>query len=88
LDHNTTNLDSYNLFFVVENDDIYTRALKMGVDPSSFFLEKIDCMKDLELTRHNIGWLLEIFTTIVATSGNIFCWRGCGYVLDSGCNRF
>jgi hypothetical protein len=49
-----TNLDSYNSISVLENDDIYTRALEMGVDLSSFSLEKIDCLKDLELARDNL----------------------------------
>jgi hypothetical protein len=49
-----TNLNSSNSFSVLDNDSIYTRALEMGIDPSSFQLENIDCLKDLEIARHHI----------------------------------
>jgi hypothetical protein len=35
-----TNLSSHNSFSVLDDDNIFARALEMGVDPSSFSLEK------------------------------------------------
>jgi hypothetical protein len=49
-----TNLNSENSFSVLDNDSIYTRALEMGVDPSTFSLENVDCLKDLEIARHQL----------------------------------
>jgi hypothetical protein len=49
-----TNLNSKNSFSVLDNDSIYTRALEMGVDPSTFSLENVDCLKDLEIARHQL----------------------------------
>ena len=49
-----TNLNSSNSFAVLDNDDISSRMLEMGVDPASFNLDNIDYMKDLEVARHNI----------------------------------
>jgi hypothetical protein len=49
-----TILNSENSFSVLDNDSIYTRALEMGVDPSSFSLENVDCLKDLEIARHQL----------------------------------
>jgi hypothetical protein len=54
-----TNLNSSNSFSVLDNESIYTRALEMGVDPSSFQLESIDCLKDLEIARHHIDQKLQ-----------------------------
>jgi hypothetical protein len=54
-----TNLNSSNSFSVLDNDSIYTRALEMGVDPSSFQLENVDCLKDLEIARHHIDQKLQ-----------------------------
>jgi hypothetical protein len=31
----------------------------MGIDPSSFQLENIDCLKDLEIARHHIDQKLQ-----------------------------
>jgi hypothetical protein len=50
-----TNLNSVNSFVVLDNDNIYSRVLEMGVDPSTFHLDNIDCMKDLEIARHFIN---------------------------------
>jgi hypothetical protein len=49
-----TNLSSHNSFSVLDDDNIFARALEMGVDPGSFSLEKINCMKDLEIARHSL----------------------------------
>jgi hypothetical protein len=49
-----TNLSSHNSFSVLDDDNIYARALEMGVDPSSFSFEKVNCMKDLEIARHSL----------------------------------
>jgi hypothetical protein len=49
-----TNLNSENSFSIHDNDCIYTRVLEMGVDPSTFHLDNIDCLKDLEIARHFI----------------------------------
>jgi hypothetical protein len=49
-----TNLSSHNSFSVLDDDNIFARALEMDVDPSSFSLEKINCMKDLEIARHSL----------------------------------
>jgi hypothetical protein len=49
-----TNLSSHNSFSVLDDDNIYSRALEMGVDPISFSFEKINCMKDLEIARHSL----------------------------------
>jgi hypothetical protein len=54
-----TNLNSSNSFSVLDNESIYTRALEMGIDPSSFQLENIDCLKDLEIARHHIDQKLQ-----------------------------
>ena len=50
-----TNLNSSNSFAVLDFDDIHARALEMGVDPTSFTLEKVDIMKYLEIARHNLN---------------------------------
>ena len=49
-----TNLSVSNSFAMLDDDNIYNRALEMGVDPSSFSLEKIDNMKALEIASHSI----------------------------------
>jgi hypothetical protein len=49
------NLSSHNSFADLDSDDIYLRALEMGINASSLSLEKIDCLKDLEIARHNIN---------------------------------
>jgi hypothetical protein len=54
-----TNLNSSNYFSVLDNDSIYTRALEMGIDSSSFQLENIDYLKDLEIARHHIDQKLQ-----------------------------
>jgi hypothetical protein len=50
-----TNLSSHNSFAALDSHDIYLRALEMGINASSLSLEKIDCLKDLEIARHNIN---------------------------------
>jgi hypothetical protein len=50
-----TNLNSKNSFVVLDNDYIYSKVLEMGVDPSTFHLDNIDCLKDLEIARHSIN---------------------------------
>jgi hypothetical protein len=54
-----TNINSENSFSVLDNDSIYSRALEMGVDPSTFLLENFDCLKDLEIARHQLDRKLQ-----------------------------
>jgi hypothetical protein len=54
-----TNLTSDNSFAVLDNDCIYSRVLEMGVDPRTFHLDNVDCLKDLEIARHSIKQKLE-----------------------------
>jgi hypothetical protein len=54
-----TNLTSENSFAVLDNDCIYSRVLEMGVDPRTFHLDNVDCLKDLEIARHSIKQKLE-----------------------------
>jgi hypothetical protein len=62
-----TNLNSENSFAVLDNDNIYSRVLEIGVDPNTFHLDNIDCMKDLEIARHSINQkLAENVVTHVA----------------------
>ena len=49
-----TNLTSVNSFAVLADDAVHNRMLEMGVDSSTFTLDNINCLKDLEVARHNI----------------------------------
>jgi hypothetical protein len=49
-----TNLNSHNSFALLDDDDILSRALEMGVDTTSLSLEKVNYLKDLEIARHAI----------------------------------
>jgi hypothetical protein len=50
-----------------DSDDIVTRALEMGVDPSSFSLEHVDCMIELEIARHNLARKQHVIEEMVVT---------------------
>jgi hypothetical protein len=54
-DTSGTNLNAFNSFAVLDDDDICSRALEMGVNPDTFTLEKINHIKDLEIARHNLN---------------------------------
>jgi hypothetical protein len=60
-----TNLSSHNSFAALDNDDIYLRAIEMGINASSLSFEKIDCLKDLEIARHNINMKKDTATSTV-----------------------
>jgi hypothetical protein len=49
-----TNLTTRNSFALLDVDDINARDLDMGASSASFFLEKINYLKDLEVARHAI----------------------------------
>jgi hypothetical protein len=46
-DASGTNLNSFNSFAALDDDDIYSRALEMGVNPDTFTLEKSIILKIL-----------------------------------------
>jgi hypothetical protein len=54
-DTSGTNLNSFNSFSILDDEDICSRALEMGVDPNTFTLENINHIKDLEIARHNLN---------------------------------
>jgi hypothetical protein len=54
-DNTGTNLNTFNSFAILYDDDICSRALEMGVDPDTFTLENINHIKDLEIARHNLN---------------------------------
>jgi hypothetical protein len=49
-----TNLNTHNSFSLLDDDDVMSRDLEMGVRPDYFSLEKINYLKDLEIARHAI----------------------------------
>ncbi|KAK1697578.1 hypothetical protein QYE76_014275 [Lolium multiflorum] len=55
-----TNLNTFNSFALLDDDDIVARALEMGVNPASFTLENVSYLKDLEIARHNIVTMQKI----------------------------
>jgi hypothetical protein len=69
-----TNLTSHNSFALLDNDDIYCRTLEMGVDPSSFNFDKIDCMKDLEIATHNLAQKQIVERQVKLVPLNLSCW--------------
>jgi hypothetical protein len=50
-----TNLTSHNSFALLDDDIIHDRALEIGVNPVSLYMEKINYLKDLEQARHAIA---------------------------------
>jgi hypothetical protein len=50
-----TNLTSHNSFALLDDDIIHNRALEIGVNPVSLYMEKINYLKDLEQARHAIA---------------------------------
>jgi hypothetical protein len=50
-----TNLNAFNSFAILDDEDIRSRALEMCVDPDTFTLENINHIKDLEIARHNLN---------------------------------
>jgi ActR/RegA family two-component response regulator len=53
MDLTGTNINTHNSFPVLDDDDIYARALEMAVSSESFSLEKINHRKDLEVACHS-----------------------------------
>jgi hypothetical protein len=50
-----TNLNTHNSFALLDDEEILARALEMGVCPTSFSLENVSYLKDLEIARHNMA---------------------------------
>jgi len=50
-----TNLSLFNSFVVLDDEDIISRALEMGVEHSSLSFEFINSLKDLEIARHKLA---------------------------------
>jgi hypothetical protein len=48
-------LNTHNSFALLDDEEILARALEMGVCPTSFSLENVNYLKDLEIARHNMG---------------------------------
>jgi hypothetical protein len=54
-----TSLNTSNSFAILDDDDIITRALEMGITHDSLPLEKVSYLKDLEIARHAIKEMQE-----------------------------
>jgi hypothetical protein len=65
-----TNLNTYNSFALLDDEEIVTRALEMGVNPASFTLENVSYLKDLETARHNIVTMQNHSVTSNADKSN------------------
>lgn len=50
-----TNLNISNSFVVLDDDDIKSRALELGIHVDSLSLDTIHALKDLEIARHNLA---------------------------------
>lgn len=49
-----TNLNLFNSFALLDDNDVIVKALEVGIDVNSFNLEKVHIIKDLEIARHKL----------------------------------